>query len=531
MTQMNIPSYLIHWFQNKNWTLHSYQKKMFSLFQQKKSVLLIAPTGGGKTMASFLPILCDIHSNKPKGLHTLYISPLKALTNDIQRNLKAPIVEMGLTISIDTRTGDTSSYRRSKQQQKPPSILLTTPESLMLLLSYKNAPQYFAHLQTVIIDELHSFVATKRGDLLSLGLAQLNAFAPAARRIGLSATVAKPEQLALWLGQKDQSAELLIAKPNTLPDIELLNTLTAIPYSGYMAKYAIDGIYQTILEHQLTIIFVNTRAQAEFIFQQLWQSNSDNLPIAIYHGSLSKEQRAKAEDGLAVKMLKKISFEQLDALFSQTIIEDELEHCGACYWPQNNTLIVADLHFEKGSYFALRGQPIPLTDTRRTLEKLKQELANLQPETVICLGDNIHDANGFYRMHEHDLLVLQTLQKSVRNWLWIMGNHDKNNHHQSVLEPMRSISEVHIDNVCFSHELQKDKSIQIIGHYHPKISIKKHGLTSTGPCFLVSENTLIMPAFGSYTGGLNITNKVYDTFLVGKKQYYLIAQDNVFLVK
>lgn len=268
---------------------------MFRLFQQKKTVLLIAPTGGGKTLASFLPVIADIHSKKPKGLHTLYISPLKALANDIQRNLKEPLIEMGLNVSIEIRSGDTSSYRRRQQQKKPPSILLTTPESLMLLLSYPDANQYFAALKTIIIDELHSFASTKRGDLLSLALAQLNTFSPQAIRMGLSATVAEPKQLAAWLGKKGEEAEILIAKTKTPPKLSLLGHLASVPYSGFMASYAIEEIYEVIKKHQLILIFVNTRAQAEFIFQQLWQNNNDHLPIAIYHGSLSTEQRLKIE--------------------------------------------------------------------------------------------------------------------------------------------------------------------------------------------------------------------------------------------
>lgn len=303
---MKIPSLVIDWFLKKDWKIHPYQKKMFTLFNQKKSVLLIAPTGGGKTLASFLPVIIDIYIKKPEGLHTLYISPLKALTNDIQRNLKTPLAEMGLTISIDTRTGDTSSYRRNQQKKKPPSILLTTPESLMLLLSYKEAGTYFKNLQTVIIDELHTFVSTKRGDLLSLGLAQLGAYAPEATRIGLSATVHKPDELALWLSNKSQKTEIIIAKTKKTPDIKLLATASPIPYSGFMAKYAIPGIYDAIQLHRFTIIFVNTRSQAEFIFQQLWQINSKNLPIAIYHGSLSKEQRIKTEMLIQTDELKAI---------------------------------------------------------------------------------------------------------------------------------------------------------------------------------------------------------------------------------
>jgi ATP-dependent helicase Lhr and Lhr-like helicase len=292
---MSISENLLQWFQQKGWQMHSYQQEMFKLFAEAKSTLLIAPTGGGKTLASFLPSLMDIAKTKTKGLHTLYISPLKALTSDIQRNLLAPITEMKLNISVDTRTGDTSSYRRTRQRTKPPQVLLTTPESLMLLLSYPNAQEYFSHLKSIIIDELHSFVSTKRGDLTALALAQLNNFSPSALRFGLSATVARPEELAAWLSPVNCKAEILNVKATQKPLVHILNHSSQIPYGGFMAKYAVDDIYQTIAKNKMTIIFVNTRAQAEFIFRQIWQVNSQNFPIAIYHGSLSKEQRIKTE--------------------------------------------------------------------------------------------------------------------------------------------------------------------------------------------------------------------------------------------
>jgi ATP-dependent Lhr-like helicase len=292
---MSIPKYLRAWFARKGWKMHPFQREMFKFFEIKQSTLLIAPTGGGKTLASFLPSIVDIHTKQFRGLHTLYISPLKALTTDIQRNLMAPIEEMELNVRVEIRTGDTTSHRRKRQRIKPPEILLTTPESLMLMLSYTDAPVIFGQLQTIIIDELHSFAPNKRGDLTSLALAQLHYLAPNAVRFGLSATVQFPEKLAAWLGLSNAPAKVLLAKAKHKPDVKMLTDGSRIPYSGFMARYAVEEIYKTLAKNNMTIIFVNTRAQAEFIFRQIWQVNQKNFPIAIYHGSLSKEQRLKTE--------------------------------------------------------------------------------------------------------------------------------------------------------------------------------------------------------------------------------------------
>src|SRR5687768_10786152 len=155
--------------------------------------LLVAATGAGKTLAGFLPTLVDLIENPGEGLHTLYVSPLKALAVDVQRNLLGPIEEMGLPIRVETRSGDTPSDRKSRQRIRPPHILLTTPESLSLLLSYRDSALMFAGLKTVVVDEIHAFAKDKRGDLLSLSLARLLALAPAMRRVGLSATVGDPD--------------------------------------------------------------------------------------------------------------------------------------------------------------------------------------------------------------------------------------------------------------------------------------------------------------------------------------------------
>jgi ATP-dependent helicase Lhr and Lhr-like helicase len=294
------------WFATRNWSLRPYQAAMIAAFAHKQSTLLIAPTGGGKTLSGFLPSLIDLHQHPQRGLHTLYISPLKALTNDIQRNLMQPVAEMNLAIEIETRTGDTPAHKRARQRSKPPHILLTTPESLMLMLSYADAPAIFGSLHSVIIDEVHSFAHTKRGDFTALALARLRTLAPEHRRFGLSATVADPEALSRWLGTHETPAALIKSRDTALPDIRILQSRSPLPYGGHMAAYAVEDIYEAIKATHTALVFVNTRAQCELMFQNLWDANVDALPIAIYHGSLSKEQRRKTEAMMAAGTLRAI---------------------------------------------------------------------------------------------------------------------------------------------------------------------------------------------------------------------------------
>ncbi|ESQ79002.1 ligase-associated DNA damage response DEXH box helicase [Asticcacaulis sp. YBE204] len=288
-----IPKLFRQWFDQQGWTILTHQREMAAHFQRRDSTLLTAPTGTGKTLSGFLGPLIDIVETAPKGLHTLYISPLKALNYDIERNVEAIISALDLPVRIESRTGDTSSYRRQRQRTKPPHILLTTPESLMLLLSYPDAAQMFGSLQAVIIDEIHQVAASKRGDLIALALAQLEDYAPGYRRIGLSATVAEPDLFCQWLGRDGEPVAHLDSPVGKPPKVSILKTKKAVPYSGFMAQYAVPEILAEIEKARTTIVFVNTRAQAELLFQFLWEANSDALPIAIYHASLTREMRLK----------------------------------------------------------------------------------------------------------------------------------------------------------------------------------------------------------------------------------------------
>ena len=298
---MTLPPALDHWFSAQGWQLHPHQRAMLER-GDAASTLLIAPTGGGKTLAGFLPSLAELAGGH-QGLHTLYISPLKALAADIRRNLRRPVEGAALPIRIEDRTGDTSYTQRRRQRADPPHILLTTPESLALLLSYEDAPHIFQGLQRVVVDELHALAESKRGDQLMLALARLQSLAPGLRRAGLSATVEDPPTLAAYLGPQ---TEILLADPGPDPDISMLDTATPPPWAGGGGRYAIPEILTQITRHQTTLIFHNTRAQAEIFFHHLWLANSEDLPIGIHHGSLSREQRERVEAAMVSGALRAV---------------------------------------------------------------------------------------------------------------------------------------------------------------------------------------------------------------------------------
>jgi len=281
---------------------------MFAASQAGKHALLVADTGAGKTLAGFIPTLADFcpsrlgESGPPDRLHTLYVSPLKALAHDVQRNLVTPVEEMGLPLKVETRSGDTPSDRKKRQRSKPPHVLLTTPESLSLLLSYPDSFEMFRGLKRIVIDEIHAFATGKRGDLLALALSRLQAIAPDMQRVALSATVADPEAFQQWLapwGDLDD-IELVLGETGAEPVVDiLLPQEERVPWGGHAATWAIPQLYELIKTNKTTLIFTNTRFLAEFIFQNIWEANEDKLPVGIHHGSLSREARRKVEGAMA----------------------------------------------------------------------------------------------------------------------------------------------------------------------------------------------------------------------------------------
>jgi ATP-dependent Lhr-like helicase len=342
MADALLPERFLRWFGDRGWTPRAHQLALIRKHEERRSTLLIAPTGAGKTLAGFLPTLIALAERpkrndlRPSGIHTLYISPLKALAVDIERNLERPIREMALPIRVETRTGDTPASKRDRQRRQPPDILLTTPEQVALMVSSKDAESYFDSLERVIFDELHAITPTKRGDLLALDFARLRALSPKLLATGLSATVRDPDELRAWLvGQSPPSpsgeggrrsltdegqpnggvdphptasgghllprekelADLVLAEKSIAapPIIEILESENRLPWSGHSAEHAMAEVYAAIRRHRLSLVFVNTRMQAEFVFQMLWSVNDDGLRIALHHGSLDVGQRRKVE--------------------------------------------------------------------------------------------------------------------------------------------------------------------------------------------------------------------------------------------
>lgn len=305
-SQSPIPDALARWFSSRGWQPRAHQFRMLEAAREGRHALLVAATGAGKTLAGFLPVLADAADAGPRpGLKALYVSPLKALAADVERNLLLPVREAGLPIRIETRTGDTSSATKRRQREDPPDILLTTPESLSLLLTWPEAQGILQTVETLIVDEIHAFANTKRGDLLALAAARMRRINPRLRLVGLSATVADPAAMAEWLAPAGK-AVIVQGADAVPPDIRILVPDGRIPWSGHNGRHAAREVVRLLEQARQAIVFVNTRAIAELVFNDLWAENEKGLAIGLHHGSLAPEARQKVEAALAAGRLRAV---------------------------------------------------------------------------------------------------------------------------------------------------------------------------------------------------------------------------------
>ena len=291
------------WFADRGWKPHEFQEQAWAHHVKEKSGLILVPTGSGKTYAAYLGPLAELVDGgaSARGLSILYISPLRALSRDIELALRDPIEALDLPLTVESRTGDTSSTVRGRQRRSLPSVLVTTPESLSLLLTHADAAEKFSDLQTVIVDEWHELLSSKRGSQVELALARLRRFAPGLRTWGLSATIANASDAAAAL-VGTQAEPAIVRAPIDRPVIVHSlrpRDVRRFPWAGHMGLAMLDEVVEFLDPSIPTLVFTNTRSQAEKWYNALsirrpqWEGR-----MALHHGSIDREERERVEQGV-----------------------------------------------------------------------------------------------------------------------------------------------------------------------------------------------------------------------------------------
>ena len=308
------------WFASHNWKPFPFQKKTWNAFLQGKHGLLNAPTGSGKTYALWVPIALqyikdnpDYKTKKQTGVKAIWITPLRALSVEIQQAAQrfADELETGLTVGI--RTGDTPQSERAKQKKRMPDLLITTPESLMLLLASKGYKNMFGSLTAVVVDEWHELLGSKRGVQMELALSRLKTIAPALRIWGISATIGNLKQAQEVLLGMDQEREanavLIKAKLNKKVIVKSIipKKMETFPWRGHLGLHLLDEIIPIINASKTTLIFTNTRGQCEIWFQKILEKYPEFAgEMAMHHGSINRETRIWVEQAIRNESLKAV---------------------------------------------------------------------------------------------------------------------------------------------------------------------------------------------------------------------------------
>lgn len=290
---------ILGWFKRQQWRPLPFQKQTWDAYLAGHSGLIQVPTGSGKTYAAAMGPIADMLANPGKGLQLLYVTPLRALSRDIEKSIQKPITEMDWPIQVESRTGDTKASQKARQKKKLPEILITTPESLSVLLSYKGAKQRFGSLRTVILDEWHELMSSKRGTQTELCMAQLRLLQPQLKTWAISATLGNLEeaaQTAVGLGTKPVIIQSNIQRDTKIQSI-LPETVDSFPWAGHLGLHLFQELVDSLDTEKSTLIFTNTRSQAERWFQALSFAEPD-CPMALHHGSINMAERQAIEAGI-----------------------------------------------------------------------------------------------------------------------------------------------------------------------------------------------------------------------------------------
>ncbi len=304
----------VDWFYRLSWTAFPYQLEAWSAHVEGYSGMINAPTGSGKTYSLMIPILLEAARTKKKkddGPSAIWITPIRALGKEIELSANRAVEGLGLKIKIGVRSGDTSAKERARQKESPPDFLITTPESLHLLLAQKNYAAYFGRLKTIVIDEWHELLGSKRGVQVELALSRLKTLSPSLRIWGISATIGNMDQsLDVLLGNYDK-ARTRVIRSSIRKEVEVISIypdqLDRMPWAGHVGIRLLDKVIPLVEQSQSTLIFTNTRSFAEIWYHKML----DQAPglaglMAMHHGSISQKIRNWVEEQLHAGKLKAV---------------------------------------------------------------------------------------------------------------------------------------------------------------------------------------------------------------------------------
>ncbi|MBT8280465.1 MAG: ligase-associated DNA damage response DEXH box helicase [Muriicola sp.] len=309
-----------NWFQEQGWSPFPFQRKTWKAYLEGKNGLLNAPTGSGKTYALWFPIVLEylrdyqLSGNKQKkGLKAVWITPLRALSQEIRQSAERIITDLDLPLTVGIRTGDTSTKERSKQRRSMPDLLITTPESLQLLLATKGYDKIFGNCKAIVVDEWHELLGTKRGVQMELALCRIKSLAPKLRIWGISATIGNLEQARqVLLGpESDAFDNSVMIRANLNKKINVVSIIPeeieTFPWRGHLGLRLLDSVIPIINNSKTTLLFTNTRSQCEIWYQKILEKYPELAgEMAMHHGSINKDTRIWVEEAIRKEELKAV---------------------------------------------------------------------------------------------------------------------------------------------------------------------------------------------------------------------------------